>query len=148
MNIRTVLIASILVLAGCGEGSGNSTEVPIQSIERRSISGVEPAQNVVIRDTAAWEALWTKHTSLFSPPLTTPTIDFNQKQVVAVFIGYRSNGCYSVEITRVFEVASITTVEYHEGVPEPSAICTANITNPVHLVSISSANTTIQFVKK
>ena len=149
---RSVQIgAQVYYLTGGDVKTSNwldGTNVAIQTIDRDAISGVTAAQTVVVRDATAWAALWATHKSNRVPPPPLPTIDFNRQAVAAVFLGPRNNGCFSVEVTNVFQFAATAIVEYRESVPQGPAICTQNIVTPAHFVAISASSSTVPFVRR
>ncbi|MGH7615316.1 MAG: hypothetical protein ACREMW_14900, partial [Gemmatimonadales bacterium] len=52
-------------------------------------SGVTTPENLVIRDAAAWSALWQQIHGTTDPIPPPPDIDFNQEMVVAAALGTR-----------------------------------------------------------
>ena len=142
-------------MSACGGSSMPSEDfldppiTPIGSVltlDQSSQSGITTATQVVARDAASWNTLWTQHKSTIAPPPPVPAVDFSQRMVLAVFIGTRPNGCYGVAITRVTQVNSNTTVEFHESTPQPSSVCTQALTAPTHIVPVPAASGTVQFV--
>lgn len=148
MLSRLLLIASLFAVPACGGSNADgSSEVVFETLDQSSNSGVLSEQLNVVRDTTAWAALWAQHTNKLVPPPTEPTVDFSRNMVLAVFLGSRPSGCYSVAITRVLQETSNTTVEYHEVISS-SQICTAVVVYPSHLVAVPAASAPVQFVRK
>jgi hypothetical protein len=149
---RSVQIgAQVYYLTGGEIKSANwsdGADASVQTVVRSTHSGVATGQNVVIKDSDAWAALWARHTSNPTPGSSVPAIDFAHNQVAAVFLGRRTNGCYAVEITKVLEDASSISVEYLETVPQPDSICTQAITYPVHIIAINPSSKPVLFVKR
>ena len=56
------------------------------------MSGIDTPQQTVARTAAEFEALWKKH----APGQTVPTVDFTKQMVLAVFLGTRPTGGFSV----------------------------------------------------
>lgn len=120
--------------------------VLVETLDQTAFSAVSAQRLVAIRDAASWTSLWAEHNSNRQPAPAVPAVDFNTKMVVAVFLGSRPNGCYSVAITRVLQGNSNTTVKYREGTPRPADVCTQVLTNPAHLAAVPLASGTVQFV--
>jgi hypothetical protein len=72
-------------------------------------------------DMASWSLLWATHTGSGRP---IPALDFSTTMVIGVFLGVRSNGCYSTEITDVYRVSSVINVSRIDTEPGEGAICT------------------------
>ena len=117
------------------------------TISQSDLTSIDPARNVAIRDNAGWLALWSEMHRMMSraPPL--PAIDFAQDMVVGVFIGWRSSGCYAVEIGRIEVVSGVLRVNYHERIPEPGSTCAAIITTPGHVVRLPRFEGAVEFVR-
>jgi len=145
---RVFLAALALSLVGClDSGSDVSSDVAFETVDHSGISGIVIARSVAVRDNASWLALWAQHIGNH-PPSPAPTVDFNKSMVLAVFLGDRPNGCYSVTITRVFLSSSGLTVAYHEGTPPPNVSCTQAFIQPTHIVSVPASDALVQFVKE
>lgn len=144
-----LLLCMLFAVSGCGGGGSDSppaTEIAFTTIEKRD-SGIRNERQAVIRDSSAWTDLWAQHTSNWNPAPPLPAVDFNANMVLAVFLGTRTNGCYSVDIQRVFQQGADIMVEYHENVPAPGSICPHNIATPSHIVTVPSSTANVVFIK-
>jgi hypothetical protein len=151
MKVSVKIIARMVicvVLAGSFLYFYDSYLLPsltFEEIEKGEISGYESRDTLVIRDDAAWEALWTEMQSIYSHPDDLPEINFTEAFVIAVYRGaFGSNG-YSIAITRIV----VTIVEYIVYVQEsgqggPLAV----MTYPYHVVKILGhpVNLPVKFV--
>ena len=109
-----------------------SAAVPaLRSVEQGDQSRIDKAEVRVARDMAAWQTLYAQHDPTTRTP---PQVDFTQEGVVGVFLGFRSTGGYSVEVTRLERIGNafyLTSEERRPSGPAPSVI-----TAPYHLVAI------------
>lgn len=135
------------LLGGCI--SLNTTQdgpIDWETVYRSDSSQIVIAETIVLNDEASWSAIWnTRMTNRVAPP-PAPKIDFSAKMLIGVGIGARPSGCYSVAIEKVHHYKGVVTVEYKEIRPGLRAICTANITHPVHVIAIPRASNAVHFI--
>jgi hypothetical protein len=115
------------------------TVVKFTSLDQSTRSGVTTAKDVVIRDAAAFSALWAVH----SNGQPAPVIDFGRQMVIGVFLGSRSNGCYSTTIDRIYRSGDTIVVHHLDTVPGMGVLCTMNITTPSHLVVVDKSDANV-----
>lgn len=139
-----LLASSLLTLSACGGGSSDA-ELPFSTVLQTTDSAITSLRTVSVSNPAAWAELWAQHTAQVSPKPPLPAVDFAKEQVVGVFLGTRSNGCYSVEIRKVVQSDSARTVVYHETTPSPTASCLAALVNPVHMVKVATSTLPLSF---
>jgi hypothetical protein len=152
--MRRTIVAWLAVLAAaCGGGDARDDEVRAAQelhfvpIEQAQQSGVREERFAVVRDDAAWRALWDEHKRFFAPPPPPPAVDFTREMVIAVFLGERPNLCYAVAIEAIRAAAALL-VEYREHAPPPAALCGAALSFPAHLVRLQRSAAPVQFVKR
>jgi hypothetical protein len=138
-------LASAAAIFGGGCAVAAETPVAFTEIARSRTSGVEKATLVVVKDDRAWAELWRRHAAPLTPRPARPVVDFARDQVVGVFLGPRSNGCYAVQVRAVLQTESARVVVYHETVPGPDAICTAQMVTPAHLVRVPASSLPVEF---
>jgi PrcB C-terminal len=117
-------------------------KVNFRTIARGANSGYPTASHLVIDNSEAWADVWQQHTSDFIPPPPVPNVDFTDNQVVAVFMGEKRTGGYSVEILSVETKSSekenlaslVITVAYRQ--PKPGEIVPEVITHPYQIITI------------
>lgn len=126
--------------------SAITENVPSTTLSQTS-SRIEEMQTRVISSQSEWESFWLNHTGSNADR---PVIDFDEQSVLAVLLGERNTGGYTVEITRVQETARILTVEYQEIEPPADSSVIQILTYPSHVVSIPRSESdydAINFVK-
>ena len=92
----------------------------------------------VVRDAAAWSALWARMTARQSPSAV-PAVDFGSEMVLVAAMGQRPSGGYGVTIERVEDAgAELVASVVHQ---RPGAGCgvTAALTEPVDAVRVPRA---------
>lgn len=114
-----------------------SKDVPFETIEQGTISGVARALETVVKDEASWSALWKEHASIFDPPPPQPQIDFAKEMVIAVFAGEQPTGGYTATIIAVEELEGGLKVHYTVEVPGPECVVEQLFTQPFHMVRLA-----------
>ncbi|MBD2526672.1 protease complex subunit PrcB family protein [Nostoc sp. FACHB-133] len=117
-------------------------KVNFRTIARGADSGYRTASQLVIDNPEEWASVWQQHASNIIPPPPVPGVDFTDNQVVAVFMGEKRTGGYSVEILTVETKSSekenlaslVITVAYHQ--PKPGEIVPEVITHPYQIITI------------
>ena len=117
--------------------------VAVTTVNADRMSGVDAAQQIVVRTPAEWNALWQKH----APGRSLPAVDFAKNMVLAVFLGGRPSGGYGVSITKVVIVGNELVVRWHEQKPAPGTSAAAVMTAPAHLVSVPRRDGPVRFEK-
>lgn len=117
-------------------------QLVLRELERSTRSLVTQPRNVVVRDAAAFTALWAEHSA---ERIAAPQVDFSRSMVIAVFTGTRPNGCYSTEITGVFRADGKLTVQRTDWEPGSGAICTMALVNPAHMVVVEHSDDAVEF---
>ena len=122
--------------------------VPVTTISKGLYSGLREPLQVIIREQEEWAALWSRHAAVRRPAPSPPLIDFYAEMVIGLFLGQKSTGGYSVEITRAELDGANLKVFYRERNPPPGAILTQALTQPYHLVRLSRSESVPVFIKE
>lgn len=135
--------------AGCGERSNPPREIvglrdpELVSVSLRS-SFVHPVQRVV-RDTAAWRAVWDSVTAYAAAPSPRPAVDFAREMLVVVGPGRSSPGIPNVGVEG-YTVHRDTMNVYVRA----AFACAAGaaIAEPVSVVRVPSHGGVIRIIKR
>ncbi len=125
-RVLALTCASWLVVAA------NANAQPPRTIEKGEQSNIDDAKQVVVRDAAAWRALWQQH----EPNRPLPAVDFAKESVVAIFLGSKPTAGYNVTIVSTTEGGGALIVRYREERPRPGAIAAQVLTFPYHIIAI------------
>ena len=120
------LIASILTMTG-------PPPLTVTSVATLNApDGVfDAAAQQVLREQAAWQALWTRLHANVSPAPALPAIDFTKDMVVIAAMGMKSHGGYKIAITAAADEAGKVTVEVTETSPGARCMNAMMMTSPV-----------------
>ncbi|MHC5012680.1 MAG: hypothetical protein ACYTG6_17330 [Planctomycetota bacterium] len=137
-----------------GNGKGKPPpEVPYTVIDSGSFSHIDTMRLAVVRDQAAWNALWADHADG-----TPPAVDFGNDLVIGIFLGMRGSDRYRVVIDRIFEMIPATprTDENGDEITDPDyfvefveeirdGIADDIMTNPVSILVVPATEGAILF---
>jgi len=121
------------------------TEVSIQNRWSGSYCGVRTAGERVIRDADAWKSLWGQVGRIRKPAPAPPEVDFSKQVALAVFMGQRNSGGYSIRITSVRDTDQEVVVQVKRTSPPPGAMVTMALTQPYDIVTIARSGKPIKF---
>jgi hypothetical protein len=165
------LFASAFVIAGC-TGSTNtptveevaagdlppSDAVTIQAPPPRTgvfdtaftrfrfNSGLGTRERLVVRDAAAWQALWARIARGSSPPV--PAVDFSTEMVIVASMGSKPTGGYTIAIERVSESGGTVFVQVLETSPGRGCGTTQAITSPTAGVVVPLRSGSVRFSER
>jgi len=114
----------------------------ITTIAKGDSSAVlDPARHVV-RDNAAWQALWSSHAGAGSEP---PHVDFATEMVVAAFAGERPTPGHAIEIVDARRGTSSLAITVNEFQPPPGMIAAQMIVTPFHIATLPRYEGEVRF---
>jgi hypothetical protein len=108
-------------------------------------SGVNVPENLVIRDAAAWSALWQNIHATTEPVPPLPDIDFSLEMIVASALGARNSG-YNVLLTRATEGSGGVQIEVLETSPGATCATTQALTQPIDLGRVARRDGPVRFL--
>lgn len=135
------LVALLLLFLGACHATPAPTATPAKIAGQWSgqHGARENAVNLVVRDRAAWEALWRDIGR--EPP---QAFDPSHETAVAIFLGQRRTGGYSVEILGLRRENDDLVLDYREQKPAPDAMVTQVISSPWAVVLLSPSGLPIE----
>ncbi|HYW12183.1 MAG TPA: protease complex subunit PrcB family protein [Longimicrobium sp.] len=98
----------------------------------------------VVRDPAAWSALWRRMTAGQSPS-SLPAVDFGSEMVLVAAMGQRSSGGYAATIDRVESTPSALMVHITHQSPGPRCGAIAAVTAPVDVARIPRSDRPVRW---
>jgi hypothetical protein len=162
-RLRKAAFGPALLLASCAEeaaGPLTAPRVPIGAVavslvpfdsalrDFRFFSGLESAQRLVVRDEAAWNALWRRIAAPVDPMPPVPQVDFASSMVVLAAMGVRPSTGYSISITGVFRESGRLYVEVLELSPGQDCVTGAALTAPLTAVLVPRGGDTPVYVER
>jgi len=145
--IRPPLLLAALLSMGGVAADDEEPGVPIVKEWTGANAKREAPGRVVAGDQESWKKIWSGMTGNTRPQAATPKIDFGKQQVLAVFMGRRNTGGYSVKIVRI-EDKTKRVVTVRESSPPPDAMVTMALTSPYHVVVVPKTSKKVEFVDR
>jgi hypothetical protein len=115
----------------------------MRTIDKGAQSNIDSPRQAVARTPAEWHALWRAHDG--GRPV--PAVDFSREMAVAVFMGSRPTGGYSVEIASASQRDGTLVVSYRELSPPRDAVTAQVLTAPFHIVAVPASAGEVKFEK-
>lgn len=109
-----------------------------------AVSAIHKPRTVVLRDAAAFAALWAEHSAGRVPAPALPKVDFSRDMVLAAFAG-DSSGCQEFGISRVMVSGERIVADVESRDLQTIAVCTAMVTAPMSMVTVSRNDAAVEF---
>lgn len=110
-----------------------------------TVSGIQSAQLIVVRDINVFTELWSDHASGFTPQPAQPEVAFGDRMVIAVFAGERPTTRYSVTIEDIRENDEFIVVDVETMTPGRGCDPQQVSTQPHHMVVLDDSDKTVNF---
>ena len=123
-------------------GGGATNTVPLRRLGEaaaayfRYSSGLAQPAREVVRDGAAWSALWARMTQGHAPAPPAPAVDFGREMLLVAALGERGTGGYAVTIESVSDTGGELVARVAEQRPGPRCGTTQAVTAPADVVAI------------
>lgn len=140
-DLRWDPIGNRLMVARVQEITGVES-VPFETISQGDFASIDSPLQLILRDRASFEDLFRR---AFGSQPPAPAVDFNSRSVIAVFLGTRPTGGYSVEIQRVTRADDFLIVTSLETAPAPGQIVIQVLTQPFHIISVPRTDAQVRF---
>jgi hypothetical protein len=125
----------------------NTGAVNVDQIDRGQYGDIVEGTQTVLRDEEVYASFWERlHADRGSVP-ERPSVDFDEEVVVAVVLGQRSSGGYSVAIDEALanDAGSQILVRFTETVPGDECGVTQALTSPYVLATVEAQEENFTF---
>ena len=131
-KFTAVIVLVLVSVSGCVQTQEPPEQPPdFETISRGGFGGLDEQGDYVIDSEGEWSELLNRTRIRFQEP---PAIDFSRSTVIAVFLGTRSTGGYTIEIKDIAETDDEVTVYVEETSPGPGENVIMAVTQPYHIV--------------
>jgi len=140
------LLAGLLTAASCdgGKAPAGGDALELSTLVQQSIPG-QGGETVrqVVRDQAAWTALWAKLREGSALPEAPPAVDFAREMIAVAAMETQS--CVSrVTIRSAVEAGGELVLDVLEAPPAPNCICITS-ERPIHVVRLRRVDSPARF---
>lgn len=121
---------------------------PQSAVDPTALPGVDDtrAYFYVFRTQSEWRA-WSEQVRNKYDPRPLPSIDFSGSTLAGVYLGMRTNSCYTLSIREVVERGGLVIVRYREGKPPAGETCSPFVIYPLKLIRIQATGLPIEFTE-
>ena len=144
---KTGWLAAFLCLAGCDETPTEPQGEPVafQTVTQASFSGLSASRRDVVRNLDDWNQVWSEIHANVSPAPGLPEVDFSQEMVLLAAMGEQASGCFQIQIRSVAAQEGLVTAAVEEIEPGEGCVCTAALSQPVHVVRTARNDVAVAF---
>ncbi len=114
----------------------------------RYYSGVDETERLVIRDAAAWTALWARLSAGMLPQPPLPAVDFATELVLFVSQGAKPTGGHTIDIRAVVQSPGALEVLVESASPGPSCVTTQAFTQATDVLVIPRTPLGVTFLER
>lgn len=141
MLVIAGFLGSLLIPAGASDFP-QGPSVPFKTVIAGTTSHITEPATIVVRDKAAWVALWRRHTG--SDHGAPPPVDFARDMVAAVF-GGTSTEPTSAGIARITHEPTGLVIWYAVQVRRPGPPGESTPRSPFHIVKLARSTLPVAF---
>ena len=138
--MRTIPILALASLSVACMGPGPDEALPIERLAKGQHSLQTEQQFEVITGQSQFRHLWSRFDA--GAP---PSLDFTRESAIAVFMGERPTGGYSIHVDSVMRSDGELLVEVVLQAPGPECMTTQAFTQPYEMVSVPIGPTRANF---
>lgn len=113
-----------------------------------SYCGIDNNMEIVIKSDEEWKYLWERVHRKMVPEPPLPEVDFSAETVLAVFMGTRSTGGYSIEISHLTMNNGKITAIVKTRSPQPGDMVTMALSQPYHIIKINITDQEFEFIRE
>ena len=143
-SIRFSLLTSATLVALCGQPNSAlaipaDTKAPITDstlIAEGTRSAIETPRQTIIKDKAAFAALWAEHSAHENPAPTMPPVNFAADTLVAVFAGNQPTGGHTLALAGLDKTPGGWELRLSLISPGPDCMTTQVMTQPWMMIRV------------
>ncbi len=149
--VRFFFFLGCLFFLGCkttqnaDQSAATSQTIPFEVVRQGNSSGIVEAQQLVISDASEWENLWQQIHANMEPTPALPTMNFNETQLIACFMGEQNTGGYEVSIKTITQAKQVLLAEVLYTGPGKNCFTTTVLTQPFVIVKLPKQTTDCRF---
>ncbi len=128
------------------DGTAPAARAPeLALLPYRHTTGLAERRRVVVRDSAAWAALWPRLVGTYRPAAPLPAVDFAREMLVVASMGTRPTGGHTVTIDGALARNDTLHVTVTERSPGGRCGTTAALTAPAAIARLARRDGAVRF---
>lgn len=140
--ISSFIFISIVVTSCATQNKNLKKEVQLDLIESHSQGGFKTEQYNIVTNPIELQSLYTQLNLSRKPGLPLPNVDFNNESLIAIFMGQKMSGGFSIKIDSIKRINK-TRVEIKLKETNPKDMASMAITSPFVIYKVSIPNVTV-----
>ncbi len=151
--IRLVAVC-IFLFSSCGSGINKNTKslgqniIAFEKLAQDFYGGMTDSKFIVIKDVKSLHMVYNVINEGKTPELKTPIINFEQETVIALFLGEKNSGGYSIDVEQIKTIHDKVNVVYKITSPKAGEMVTSVMTQPYCIVKIPKTLKEIVFLQQ
>ena len=151
--IRLIAIC-IFLSSSCGSGINKNTNPLLQNIIAFELlaqdfyGGMIESKFMVIKNEKTLDTIYNLINEGKTPVLKMPVINFEQETVLALFLGEKNSGGYSIDVVQIKNVNDKFNIVYKITSPKAGEMVTSVMTQPYCIIKIPKTLKEIVFLQQ
>ncbi len=137
-----LVVACIFLLSSCSSEINKKSRsisqdiIAFDIIAQDEFGGMTDSKFIVIKDEATFSEIFKLIGKGRLPELELPTIDFKKETVIALFLGEKASGGYSITVEQIVAINDKVNVAYKVASPKPGDMVTTVMTQPYCIIKM------------
>lgn len=144
--IRLILVFVLFFSCTSSKDLSQDT-IPFQTITQDYYGGLIDSKFIVIEDVKSLDEVYDLLSKGKSPKLEAPKINFDNETIIALFLGEKTSGGYSISVEKVVNYKDSIVVNYKTETPKKGEMVTSVMTQPYCIIKMPKTLKTIVFNK-
>ncbi|MBN4085136.1 protease complex subunit PrcB family protein [Flavobacteriaceae bacterium AH-315-B10] len=151
--IRLFIAYIFFFSTSCGSGMNKKTNTLLQNtitfeiLSQDFFGGITDSKFMIINNEKDLDLVYSSINKSRTPELEMPTIDFDKETVIALFLGEKNSGGYSIAVEQIINVNDKVNVVYRITSPKAGEMVTSVMTQPYCIIKIPKTSKEIVFLQ-
>lgn len=147
LSILVVVVISALAFS-CSNQGEEEKAVSFEVIHGGPFGSITDKREVLVTNNDDYMKLMNEVYSNLDQMPRIPDVDFSKNDVIAVFLGARSEGAYTINVDKVIKRSDAVSCYVFETKPGANCVVTMSTSQPYEIVKVPKLNQKVKFVFK
>lgn len=139
------ILCTLFYSCNSSEKSGNVKDITFEVIREAYYGGYEEPKVLVIQNNEDYQTVMNKVYENLDQRPNIPEIDFTKETLIAVFMGAKNTGGYSIHVEKIYGSSKSLTVNVKEISPGKNCTVQQMVTHPFQIIRMKKFNELIKF---